>query len=190
MKLGYARVLDDPHDVTEQQQRLADLGVPPEKIYLDQGLLGKDTNRPALNFVIANLRTGDELIITALDRLARSLNDAHATLHAIKNAGAQLTINTTTYNPATPHGALFFTTFDFITEFEANISRERTRQGMAITREKGKLKRRRPVLTTKEQQRVTELYHQNLYTQNELAELFNVGRSTIQRILKNTNPTH
>lgn len=85
MKLGYARVLDDPYDVTEQQQRLADLGVPPEKIYLDQGLLGKNTNRPALNFVIANLRTGDELIITALDRLARSLNDAHATLHAIKN---------------------------------------------------------------------------------------------------------
>ena len=74
--VGYARVSTDEQDLTAQREALAGLGVAPERIYVDHGLTGTTRARPGLREALAACHDGDTLVVTKLDRLARSLPDA------------------------------------------------------------------------------------------------------------------
>jgi DNA invertase Pin-like site-specific DNA recombinase len=74
--IGYARVSTDEQDLTAQRDGLSRLGVEPERIYVDHGLSGTTRARPGLREALAACREGDTLVVTKLDRLARSLPDA------------------------------------------------------------------------------------------------------------------
>ena len=76
--VGYARVSTDQQDLTSQRDGLAALGVAPNQIYVDHGLTGTNRERPGLREALAACREGDTLVVTKLDRLARSLPDARA----------------------------------------------------------------------------------------------------------------
>src|SRR4051794_26121953 len=78
LKIGYARVSTDGQDLTAQRDALEALGVEPERIYVDHGLTGTHRDRPGLRQALAACRAGDTLVVTKLDRLARSLPDARA----------------------------------------------------------------------------------------------------------------
>jgi hypothetical protein len=74
--VGYARVSTDQQDLTSQRDGLAALGVAPNRTYVDHGLTGTNRERPSLRGALAACREGDTLVVTKLDRLARSLPDA------------------------------------------------------------------------------------------------------------------
>jgi resolvase-like protein len=74
--IGYARVSTDEQDLTAQRDALTALGVAPDRIYVDHGLTGTNRARPGLREAMAACRAGDTLVVTKLDRLARSLPDA------------------------------------------------------------------------------------------------------------------
>ena len=74
--IGYARCSTDEQDLTVQREGLAGLGVTPDRIYVDHGLTGCNRDRPGLREALAACRDGDTLVVTKLDRLARSLPDA------------------------------------------------------------------------------------------------------------------
>src|SRR5919202_3572911 len=74
--IGYARVSTDEQDLTAQREALARRGVGAERIYVDHGLTGTNRDRPGLREALAACRDGDTLVVTKLDRLARSLPDA------------------------------------------------------------------------------------------------------------------
>jgi DNA invertase Pin-like site-specific DNA recombinase len=71
--VGYARVSTDQQDLTSQRDGLAALGVAANRIYVDHGLTGTNRERPGLREALAACREGDTLVVTKLDRLARSL---------------------------------------------------------------------------------------------------------------------
>ena len=74
--VGYCRCSTDAQDLTAQRQRLRELGVTEDRIYLDHGLTGTNRARPGLDQALAALREGDTLVVPKLDRLARSVPDA------------------------------------------------------------------------------------------------------------------
>ncbi|MEJ7742111.1 MAG: recombinase family protein [Nocardioidaceae bacterium] len=76
--IGYARCSTDEQDLTAQHDGLLGLGVEAARIYVDHGLTGTNRDRPRLRQALAACREGDTLVITKLDRLARSLPDARA----------------------------------------------------------------------------------------------------------------
>ena len=76
--IGYARCSTDQQDLTAQRDGLAALGVAGNRIYVDHGLTGTNRERPGLREALAACREGDTLVVTKLDRLARSLPDARA----------------------------------------------------------------------------------------------------------------
>jgi len=77
--VGYARCSTDLQDLTAQRDGLAGLGVKADRIYcVDHGLTGTNRERPGLREALAACRAGDTLVVTKLDRLARSLPDARA----------------------------------------------------------------------------------------------------------------
>jgi len=74
--IGYARCSTDQQDLTAQREGLAALGVSVNRVYVDHGLTGTNRERPGLHEALAACREGDTLVVTKLDRLARSLPDA------------------------------------------------------------------------------------------------------------------
>src|SRR5947199_10090058 len=74
--VGYARCSTDQQDLAVQQAMLTDLGVAPDRIYMDRGLSGTTRARPGLDQALAAVRAGDPLVVPKLDRLARSVPDA------------------------------------------------------------------------------------------------------------------
>jgi DNA invertase Pin-like site-specific DNA recombinase len=90
--IGDARVSTSGQDLTAQRNALAALGVPGDQIYTDHGLTGTLRDRPGLREALAACRAGDTLVVTKLDRLARSLPDARDIVEDLTRRGMKLSI--------------------------------------------------------------------------------------------------
>lgn len=181
--IGYARCSTDQQDLTAQKNILIELGVDPERIYTDKGLTGTNRERPGLDQAIAAVREGDTLIVPKLDRLARSVPDARHIADTLMSRGVKLALGTSVYDPGDPMGKMFFNILATFAEFESDLIRMRTREGMAIARAKGKLRGKQPKLTVKQQKELRRMYDTSEYSISDLAELFTVSRPTVYRTL-------
>ena len=184
MRVGYGRVSTVlSQDVEHQRRALAELGCPDDRIYLDHGYTGTNTNRPALREALAALRAGDTLVVTKLDRLARSVVDAHRLVGQITGMGAGLAIGSSVYDPADPMAKLLFSVLAVIAEFEADLISIRTREGLVTAKLRGRLRGRRPKLSPPAERALVEMVAAGTHTRTEVAEVFAVSRSTVARAL-------
>ena len=103
--VGYARVSTHDQDLTAQRDALAALGVS-ERTYVDHGLTGTNRARPGLREALAACRSGDTLVVTKLDRLARSLPDAREILEDLTRREVKLSIGGSVHDPTDPVGRL------------------------------------------------------------------------------------
>lgn len=188
LKIGYARVSTNGQDLTAQREGLIALGVNPENIHVDHGLTGTNRTRPGLREAMAAVRSGDTLVVTKLDRLARSLPDARDIADELTRKGVALSLGGSIYDPADPVGRLLFNVLGMVAEFEADLIRMRTREGMAIAKAKGKLRGKQPKLTSAKRRHLLAVHAAGTHTQTELAELFDVSRATIYRELQRAQP--
>lgn len=189
IKIGYARVSTAQQDLTAQRDALAALGVDAERLYVDHGLTGTNRARPGLREALAACRAGDTLVVTKLDRLARSVPDARDIVDELTRRGVRLNIGGSIHDPADPVGRLLFTVLSMIAEFEADLARMRTREGMAVAKAKGRLRGKQPKLKPKQEKHLVELWNAGGHTTLELAELFEVSRSSVYRAIKRTGAT-
>ena len=181
--IGYARCSTDRQDLTAQRQALADLGVEPDRIYMDRGLSGTHRARPGLDQAMAAVREGDTLVVPKLDRLARSVPDARHIADQLEAKGVKLALGRNIYDPADPMGKMFFNILATFAEFEADLIRMRTREGMAIARARGKLRGKQPKLSDKQQKELCRMHASGDYSIGDLAEVFAVSRPTVYRVL-------
>jgi DNA invertase Pin-like site-specific DNA recombinase len=182
--IGYARCSTDAQDLTAQRHALAGLGVAADRIYLDKGLTGTNRRRPGLDQALAAVRAGDTLVVPKLDRLARSVPDARDIGDSLVARGVRLSLGGTISDPADPMGKMFFNILATFAEFEVDLLRLRTREGMAIARAKGKLRGKQPKLTTRQQRELVRMHDTGEYSIAELGELFTVSRATVYRVLE------
>jgi DNA invertase Pin-like site-specific DNA recombinase len=181
--IGYARCSTDKQDLAAQRATLAALGVSSNRIYVDHGLTGTNRARPGLDQALAAVRRGDTLVVPKLDRLARSVPDARHIADALVERGVVLALGNSRYNPSDPMGKMFFNILATFAEFEADLIRLRTREGMAIARAKGKLRGKQPKLSDKQQKELCRMHGTGKYSISELAELFSISRPTVYRTL-------
>lgn len=181
--IGYARCSTDRQDLTAQRQQLGQLGVAADRIYLDHGLTGRSRDRPGLDQALAAVRDGDTLVCTKLDRLARSVPDARAILDQLAARGVRFALGGSTYDWADPSSRMFLQMLAVIAEFEVDLLRQRTREGMAVARARGKLKGRKPKLTAYQSKQLARLHAQGEHTVTDLAAMFGVSRPAVYRAL-------
>ncbi len=178
-KIGYARVSTDAQDLTAQRDALAALGVTLDRIYVDHGLTGTNRERPGLRQALAACRAGDTLVVTKLDRLARSLPDARAIADELTARSVKLSLGGSVHDPTDPVGRLLLNVLAMVAEFEADLARLRTREGMKVAKAKGRLRGKQPKLSTKQEAHLVALHRAGQHTIGELEELFSVTRSTV-----------
>jgi len=106
--VGYARCSTDDQDLTAQHNALIAMGMKENRIYVDHGLTGTNRARPGLREALAACHAGDTLVVTKLDRLARSLTDARNIVEELTTAEVKLNIGGSIHDPADPVGRLLF----------------------------------------------------------------------------------
>lgn len=182
MKIGYARVSTDRQDLTAQINELVSLGVEEKNIYSDPGFTGTNRQRPGLDQALAAAsHPGAEFVVTKLDRLARSIRDAKDIADQLVANGAVLQIGRSAYDPNDAMGKMMFNIMATFAEFEADLIRQRTKEGMAVAKARGRLKGKKPKLPPGQEKRLVELHATGEHTITELAADFGISRATVHR---------
>jgi len=142
-----------------------------------------------LREALAACREGDTLVVTKLDRLARSLPDARDIVDELTQRGVKLNIGGSVHDPTDPIGRPLFNVLAMTAEFEADLARLRTREGMKVARAKGRLRGKQPKLKPAQEAHLVALWRAGTHTSAELADLFAVARSTVYRAIKRADAT-
>jgi DNA invertase Pin-like site-specific DNA recombinase len=179
MIYGYARVSTDGQSVDSQVKQLKAAGV---GAVFKETASGAKTDRAQLRRAVAQLEAGDVLLVTRLDRLARSTRDLLNTLAAIADRKAGFrSLGDAWADTTTPHGRLMLTVLGGLAEFERELIRARTGEGRERAKARGVRLGRKPKLT--DHQRKEALRRREAGEPvREIARTYNVSHSMISRL--------
>jgi DNA invertase Pin-like site-specific DNA recombinase len=177
--VGYARVSTDDQSTVAQVEKLAAAGC--EKIYKEKASGGR-WERPELHGLLDSLGPGDVLVVWKLDRLSRSLSDLLNILTRLDQIGAGFKSLTESIDTTSPAGRMMMQMLGSFAEFERAMLRERTKLGLARARAAGRRGGAQSKLSPAGQKEAISMVNAGK-TQTEIAEFFNVHRSTISRLV-------
>ncbi|MCA8869071.1 MAG: recombinase family protein [Rhodobacteraceae bacterium] len=179
MIIGYARVSTADQTLSPQIDALTAAGA--TRIFQDR-ISGSRRDRPELDRMLDQLRPGDVVVVCKYDRLARSLRDLIDIVEVIGNADAGFRSLAEDIDTTTPAGRLVFHVFGSIAEFERARIAERTREGLAAARKKGRVGGRPKALSPEARAEVQRMRGEGSKTVAEIARIFGVSRSTVLRV--------
>lgn len=179
--VGYARVSTRDQHPQAQTDALAAAGC--EKVFTDHAS-GTLARRAALDEALAYLRSGDTLVITKLDRLGRSVRNLKALADELQGRGVGLRALSQGIDTTTPGGRLFFHMLAAIAEFEHDLIVERTQDGLAAARARGRKGGPKFKMTPTRVAQARAMYDAREHTVAEIAATFGVSRPTIYRHLQ------
>jgi len=179
-RIGYGRVSTSDQNPDSQRDALKRAGV--DQIFLET-FTGTKANRPELNKMKDQLRSGDTIVITRLDRLGRSTKDLLNLVSELQDQQVNLEVLEQSINTSTPEGKLFFTLVASFAEFEREIMRARTIDGLASARARGRVGGRKPAMSSAKVATAKQMYSDSRPVK-EIAEVLGVSRPTIYRALE------
>lgn len=184
-----ARVSTRDQHPEAQHDALAAAGC--EQIFVDKAS-GKLARRPGLDKALLVAREGDQLVVTKLDRLGRSLEHLIELSKELQSRGVDLVVLDQGIDTSTPVGRLFYSIIGAIAEFEHALMSERTRDGLAAARARGRTGGQKPKLGPRQVRLARQMYDETgadgkrKYTVAQIAVEFGVTRPTIYRHLAKT----
>ena len=176
--VGYARVSSTGQDLTVQLEKLASC----DKVFKEKRS-GVDAGRPALKACLEYLREGDTLLVTKLDRLARSTPDLYRIISDLAERGVTFkVIDDPSIDTTSRTGKLIMGILALIAEFENDIRRERQQDGINKAKAKGVRFGPKPILTAEVVQKIKELRADGL-TVPEIIRRMKLSKASIYRAL-------
>jgi DNA invertase Pin-like site-specific DNA recombinase len=180
MLLGYARVSSVDQDLAVQEEALRAGGC--EKVFSEKRSGTTMRGRTELEALVEFAREGDTIIVTRIDRLARSIADLATLVRRLEEKGVQLRATQQPVDTATSAGRLFLQLLGVFAEFETAIRRERQLEGIAKAKVAGVYQGRPPSIKPA---KVRELQTQGMGP-TEIARTLGIGRASVYRLLKET----
>jgi DNA invertase Pin-like site-specific DNA recombinase len=174
---GYARVSTNDQDLTTQLDALKEAGCDPIRHEKRSGT--SRTNRTELDTLLAFIRPGDTLVVTRIDRLARSVADLQDVVRELKAKGAHLKATEQPIDTATAAGKAFLDMLGVFAEFETSLRRERQMEGIAKAKAKGVYKGRKPSINVDQ----VRTLHAGGVGPSEIAKRLGIGRASVYRAL-------
>lgn len=175
---GYARVSTTDQDLTIQQEALKKAGC--TVIRSEKATGTKLEGRRELTTLLEFLTTGDVLVITRLDRLARSMDDLTTIVRQLEQKGVELRATEQPIDTSSPAGKAFFQMLGVFAEFETNLRKERQLEGIAAAKAKGVYKGRKPSIDPA----VVKQLAADGVGPSEIAKRMGVARSSVYRFLE------
>ncbi|EQD78925.1 resolvase domain-containing protein [mine drainage metagenome] len=175
---GYARVSSSDQDLTLQEQALRAAGC--EVIRAEKVSGTSREGRTELQLLLDFLRCGDTLVVTRIDRLARSIKDLQDIVYTLKKQGVTLKATEQPIDTRSAAGKAFLDMLGVFAEFETNLRRERQLEGIAAAKERGVYRGRKPSIDPAE---VHRLHVKEKLGATEIARQLGVGRASVYRAL-------
>ena len=142
MKIGYIRISTADQNTARQELLMEQLGV--DEVYIDR-MSGKNTNRPELKKMMEYVRRGDTVIVESISRFTRNTRDLLELVEKLSAKGVEFVSKKETIDTTTPTGKFMLTVFGALAELERENILERQREGIAIAKDAGKYKGRKPL---------------------------------------------
>jgi len=179
-RIGYVRVSTVDQNPARQLEQ-----VPVARLFTETAS-GKDTQRPALEALLAFVRTGDTVVVHSMDRLARNLDDLRRLVQTLTQRGVQITFvqeHLTFTGEDTPMAQLLLSVLGAFAEFERALLRERQREGIALAKQRGVYRGRKKALAPEQ---VTALRTRAAAGEPKasLARTFGISRETLYQYLR------
>ena len=152
-----------------------------EKVFVDKAS-GKNVNRPRLNEMLAFARQGDTIVVESISRFARNTKDLLELMEKLTAKGVGFISKKEAIDTGTPTGKFMLTVFAAVAELEREYILQRQREGIAVAKQAGKYKGRKPI-DRAGLQPVLEEYHKGLLTAAQAMRKMGVSRSTFYRLL-------
>lgn len=181
MLIGYARVSTQDQDSGAQVAALEAAGC---EFVFEETASGGRWDRPELQRLMGQLKPHHVLVVWKLDRLSRSLKDLLTIMDRIHQIGAGFRSLTEAIDTTTPAGRMMMQIVGSFAEFEREMLRERTLNGLIAARKAGRVGGRRPKLKPEQAKEVVHLVSSGQKTAASAARLFNVHPSTVARLLQ------
>lgn len=176
MVIGYARCSTADQNLDWQLDALSREGC--ERIYQEK-ISGTKKDRPELGKMLDTLRSGDTVVICELTRLSRSTKDLFELVERISSAGANIkSLKEAWLDTTTPQGKLLFTIFAGVSQFERDLTYERTMEGLAAARARGRMGGR-PKTNPKAIQQALALYDAGTIPVKDILSTTGIGKATL-----------
>ena len=176
-KFGYARVSTTDQDLTTQIEALNAAGCEPIRSETRSGT--SRAGRTELDTLLAFLRPGDTLVVTRIDRLARSVGDLQDVVRELRAKGAHLKATEQPIDTSTAAGKAFLDMLGVFAEFETSLRRERQMDGIAKAKAEGVYKGRKPSINGD----LVRTLHAEGVGPSEIAKRLGIGRASVYRAL-------
>ncbi len=175
---GYARVSSSDQDLGLQRAALKTAGC--KVIRAEKASGTRRDGRTELQVLLDFVQPGDALVVTRIDRLARSMRDLQDIVHELKAKGVALRATEQPVDTGTAAGKAFLDMLGVFAKFETNLRRERQLEGIRVAKERGIYKGRKPSIDAAEVRRLRE---QEKLGPAAIAKRLGIGRASVYRVL-------
>lgn len=180
MKIGYKRVSTQNQKLDRQTDLLNDFGV--EKIF-EEKVTGTKRERKELDKMLEQLRPNDIVVVSDLTRLSRSTKDLFEIVEIIESKGAGIkSLKESWLDTTTPQGKLLFTIFAGLSQFERDLTAQRTKEGLASAKARGK-KLGRPNKYQEKKDTILNMYNSNDYSINDIITATGISKTSLYRLV-------
>ena len=180
MKIGYIRISTADQNTARQELLMEQLGV--DEVYIDR-ISGKNTNRPELQKMMEYVRRGDTVIVESISRFARNTRDLLELVEQLSVKGVEFVSKKEAIDTTTPTGKFMLTVFGAVAELEREYILQRQREGIAIAKDNGVYKGRKPIQPP-EHEKVIVKWRRGEITAAEAMRQLGMSRSTFYRKVK------
>ncbi len=180
MKIGYIRISTTDQNIARQELLMEQLGV--DEAYIDR-MSGKNTKRPELQKMMECVRRGDRVIVESFSRFARNTRDLLELVEQLSVKGVEFVSKKETIDTTTPTGKFMLTVFGAVAELEREYILQRQREGIAIAKDNGVYKGRKPIQPP-ELEKVIVKWRRGKITAAEAMWQLGMSRSTFYRKVK------
>ena len=180
MKIGYIRVSTQEQNTIRQEVLMKSLGV--DEIYIDR-MSGKNANRPELQKMMEYVRKGDTVIVESISRFARNTRDLLELVEQLTAKGVEFVSRKEAIDTTTPTGKFMLTVFGAVAELEREYILQRQREGIAIAKEQGKYKGRKPIEAPEFEQTIAK-WKSGAITAAEAMRTLHMTKTTFSRKVK------
>lgn len=177
---GYARVSTQQQDLIRQLDILKSYDCTE---ILTEKISGTKAERPELNRLKDKVRAGDVLIIESFSRLGRSTKDLIELVEWFENKGVKIISVKESFDTTTPQGKLMLTVFQAFSQFERDLIVQRTKEGIASARARGR-KGGRPRVQEKDIERALKLYNSKEYSIRDIVGMTGISQATLYRYIR------
>jgi len=187
MKIGYARVSSTGQNLEAQIELLKRAGC--EKIFQEKKSGTKRTDRTELENALDFVREGDTFLVTRLDRCSRNTLDLYKILELLKSKKVSFKATEQEFDTTTSTGKLMMGLLSVIAEFETDLRAERQAEGIKSALARGVKFGAKRKMTDEQVVEAMELQKKGEMTNQQIADMFGVGRSTLLRYVSEYNKT-